>query len=241
MSHFTVMVFTKPGQSVEELLAPFDEDLATEFTDDDESDVDDRTGRRGYWHNPQAKWDWWTVGGRWSGQLLRLDGERCDSARIEELDLDTVREVARVKAADTLRQLDAVIAEHGPPPSREWADWFREEGRQEEAKAARDAYWEHPAVQAVSGYGPDSLGLDFEDLEWIERTRDGWVEGKAAAAVCGWAVLTHEGIWMEQGSMSWFGMSDATVDSTVGYLEAASVYLAQVPRDYTVTVIDCHI
>lgn len=23
----------------------------------------------GYWHNPDAKWDWWQVGGRWTGSL----------------------------------------------------------------------------------------------------------------------------------------------------------------------------
>lgn len=28
-------------------------------------------GRWGYWHNPNAKWDWsWVVGGRWSGSML---------------------------------------------------------------------------------------------------------------------------------------------------------------------------
>jgi hypothetical protein len=29
-------------------------------------DIDDVT-KQGYWHNPNAKWDWYTLGGRWTG------------------------------------------------------------------------------------------------------------------------------------------------------------------------------
>ncbi|AQS86669.1 hypothetical protein AA101099_2488 [Neoasaia chiangmaiensis NBRC 101099] len=28
------------------------------------------TGRYGYFHNPDAKWDWYEIGGRWSGRLM---------------------------------------------------------------------------------------------------------------------------------------------------------------------------
>jgi hypothetical protein len=34
----------------------------------------DPTERLGYWNNPQAKWDWWVIGGRWNG-LLKLKNE----------------------------------------------------------------------------------------------------------------------------------------------------------------------
>ena len=27
----------------------------------------DETGKCGYWYNPNAKWDWWVIGGRWDG------------------------------------------------------------------------------------------------------------------------------------------------------------------------------
>ena len=30
---------------------------------------DEEKNRYGYWHNPNAKWDWWQVGGRWAGML----------------------------------------------------------------------------------------------------------------------------------------------------------------------------
>lgn len=31
--------------------------------------LDRKTGRYGYWRNENQKWDWWTIGGRWTGHL----------------------------------------------------------------------------------------------------------------------------------------------------------------------------
>jgi hypothetical protein len=31
---------------------------------------DKQKNRYGYWQNPNKKWDWWTIGGRWTGKLL---------------------------------------------------------------------------------------------------------------------------------------------------------------------------
>lgn len=31
---------------------------------------DKKTGKYGYWYNPNAKWDWYQLGGRWRGMLL---------------------------------------------------------------------------------------------------------------------------------------------------------------------------
>lgn len=46
----------------------------------------------GYWYNPNAKWDWWEVGGRWNNKLTIADGQtlkRVNSARIKNLLLET--------------------------------------------------------------------------------------------------------------------------------------------------------
>lgn len=37
-------------------------------------DRDDETGSYGYWYNPNAKWDWWAIGGRWHGLLKASRG-----------------------------------------------------------------------------------------------------------------------------------------------------------------------
>jgi hypothetical protein len=47
-----------------------------------------REDGRWYRHtNPNAKWDWWTVGGRWAGMIALRDGKSADQARIGDIDL----------------------------------------------------------------------------------------------------------------------------------------------------------
>lgn len=109
MSHFVIAVLTKPeGKTVKELLAPYQENnmgdcpkeylafedrteelkeywgkygegkTLEEYAEEDGYEIHE--GKYGFWENPNAKWDWYVVGGRWSGMLkhknstLKLDG-----------------------------------------------------------------------------------------------------------------------------------------------------------------------
>lgn len=47
----------------------------------------DNEGNLYYLGNNNAKWDWYQVGGRWSGMLKKLDGTRCDECEVKDLDL----------------------------------------------------------------------------------------------------------------------------------------------------------
>lgn len=123
MSHFSVAVFTDGKKSVEELLAPYDENIEVtpyveltrqqmiekalerkkdyeqrarsgkeiadwmkEYinanTDEElyqcEFDSDcsyDENGNQLSTYNPESKWDYWIVGGRWNGKLKAINGE----------------------------------------------------------------------------------------------------------------------------------------------------------------------
>lgn len=37
-------------------------------------------------YNPDSKWDWWVVGGRWSGEITTKDGKEVNSAKIADID-----------------------------------------------------------------------------------------------------------------------------------------------------------
>lgn len=43
-------------------------------------DLDDETQRFGRYTNPNAKWDWWVIGGRWSGTLKLIDNRQALNA-----------------------------------------------------------------------------------------------------------------------------------------------------------------
>lgn len=49
-------------------------------------------GRFGYFENPNAKWDWWVVGGRWSGEWKNTSGEPCDEMQIKDINWESDEE-----------------------------------------------------------------------------------------------------------------------------------------------------
>ena len=51
---------------------------------------DESKGRYGFWTNPNAKWDWYVVGGRYQHRLRTATG-RVDVCRISELDYDALQ------------------------------------------------------------------------------------------------------------------------------------------------------
>ena len=106
MSHFSVAVFTNGEATIKELLAPYDENLAVE-------EEQDENGEK-YSYNPNAKWDWYEVGGRWMGMLIPkkdFDGGEhgvagvfgngdyyecgCDAIPVEEIDFEEMEKRER--------------------------------------------------------------------------------------------------------------------------------------------------
>lgn len=47
-------------------------------------------GKFGHEANPNAQWDWYEVGGRWTGYFVTKQEERVDQVQLCELDLDCV-------------------------------------------------------------------------------------------------------------------------------------------------------
>ncbi len=62
-------------------------------------EVDPKTLKHGYWENPCAKWDWYLLGGRWSGYFLLKNGSRADAALNGTIDWQAMT-VARAKDAE---------------------------------------------------------------------------------------------------------------------------------------------
>jgi hypothetical protein len=85
MSHFCVTVVIEGKNSLylesslDQALEPYDEN--------------------GEWFAEGSRWDWWVVGGRWTGELISLDGRDCDIARKHNIDWDAIgaKQVASLK------------------------------------------------------------------------------------------------------------------------------------------------
>jgi hypothetical protein len=59
---------------------------------------DKKTGRYGYWENPNKKWDWYVLGGRWSGMLINKNGEHSDQEIKKDIDLEKMLNNSRDRA-----------------------------------------------------------------------------------------------------------------------------------------------
>lgn len=121
MSHFFTVVLVPKGTDdvrakVAELLAPYDENLEVPEYDSPCSCVGSQARREEAWEQAQAetqtveayrkafqlknKWDWWSVGGRWDGDVRgeprrSEDGYNFDNHRLLEHNETAVAEMAR--------------------------------------------------------------------------------------------------------------------------------------------------
>lgn len=174
MSHFAVAVFCHADDDaeLERLLAPYQEnnmgDCPKEylaFVEDEDCDVDEETGKRGYWENPNAKWDWWRIGGRYSGWFKTKTGQSVNYGQIGELDFSPDQ-----KAYQSAIRFWEVNVEGAPlQPGEDEEDFFNffrpeyylKQYGTKEAYAASQADVAPWAFVTASG-------------EWCEKGKMGW-------------------------------------------------------------------
>jgi hypothetical protein len=210
-------------------------------------------------YNPDSKWDYWRIGGRWGGYFRYRDGCRdhvikpergwdspeviapdtCNGGPKSALDLDRMRED---KADDARRDYakfhDLVEGTPEALPFRVFADNISPESGYG-IDRARKEYRSQPRVERIKGSEFNYFGSDaIEDLQQPERV---YVDKQRAGAVPGYALLTLDGKWMAPGRMGWFGMSSESESDLIGYWEVANAYLDSVPESTWLVVVDCHI
>lgn len=175
MSHFVVLVV---GPKPEQQLAPYQEnnmgDCPEEylaFNENDECEVDKKTGKKGYWENPNAKWDWHVLGGRWTGffkmkadTIARLgrpgvpavmagdtevDEGRGDQAMKKDIDFYGMR----IEAADAARvkylKMQDLFGGEIPKLDLHWRELFEGQYKNLDHNERRGVYGKQPAIKAL--------------------------------------------------------------------------------------------
>lgn len=228
---------------------------------DDESEKLFVDGDRAYsmsTYNPDSKWDYWRIGGRWGGYFTRKpDSDSasvilpekgwdspgkfgfygCDAGPKSMLDLGQMREKGAEKARENYEGYHAIM--DSLPEGKPWAEFRAQvEAGAIDINLARNLYHEQPRVKALHGtdfqYGDDAIAEYGGDISvYAERGR--------AKAVPGFALVTVDGRWMAPGRMGWFAATDATESSECGYGEVANAYIDSLPDDAWLIAVDCHI
>jgi len=138
--------------------------------DDNESTFDDDGNiKRWTTYNKQSKWDWWQVGGRWSGEVIRTnEGEECDEAKLSDVDFKINTESERWK--ECFEAYNVWMSDKEPKTKREKElksqMFYKKEYYTSKYKDATDF--------ANSMCNPITHAILLPNGEWIEPGQMGW-------------------------------------------------------------------
>jgi len=205
--------------------------------------------------NPNAHWDWYTVGGRWNGFFKLKSGnygmlgepglnrmnpdyerpasDRADSALKGSIDIEFMRNERAAEAAKTYDQARELLDPH--PAIVPWK-YFSDKADSKEITwdEARSLYGEQPGVKAFRGNG-----FSFDSPDNYNVTKEEYVERARKSAVATFAVI-KDGKWYERGSMGWWGMVSNEKEDDQWYTEYSTL-LDSVDDNTCLTIVDCHI
>ena len=124
----------------------------------------DNEGNLYYFGNKDAKWDWYQIGGRWSGMLKKLDGTRCDECEVKDLDLSL-----DTKLYNEAKRFWEVVVDKQPLKENEIPDDFFTMYKPEyytEMYGDRDNF-----AKSQASFSTFAMLLDGE---WFEQGKMGW-------------------------------------------------------------------
>lgn len=203
-------------------------------------------------YNPKSKWDWYVLGGRWTGYFLLKAGRTgelgdegafekhapegtADSARKGDIDFEEMRNRAGLQASQIYTEFWEIVDGRAIP---RWEDIRRKHGK--DIQAARDEYNNMDVIKdldASERFG--GLFFMFNEILDFEESRGDYVEKERNAAIATYAFV-HNGQWHERGEMGWFGMANNEKDLDEWGKEF-NKFLDSLPDDTLLSVYDCHI
>ncbi|HEE9631262.1 TPA: hypothetical protein R8E83_003543 [Escherichia coli] len=182
--------------------------------------------------NPNKKWDWYVLGGRWSGFFLHKNGDRVNIIKKGDLDIAGMIAQKAINAKRSHETFVSAISGHEFP--RAWSA-VREEF--ENIDEAREAYNAQPAIKAIKG---SAVARMFScEVEYYGFDEQSFVISQANSALSAYAIV-HENTWIAKGEMGWFGISadDMTQDE---WNEKAFSLISGLPDETLLSLYDCHI
>lgn len=199
--------------------------------------------------NPNKKWDWYLLGGRFTGHFKVKNGQDgavgkpglltapaptgyADALLKGSVDIDGMRNEAENKARERYRRFHALLGD--APFPKTW-----ESVRNENAgniDAARRAYHEQIAIKRLAGDD------EFRWEDRIERyavAEDEFAKVARDEALVCFAVV-KDGKWYERGRMGWWACVSDEKDRDV-WCQEFSKLIDSVSDDTLLSVYDCHI
>ena len=218
-------------------------------------------------YNPHAKWDWYSVGGRWRGYFKLKDGGEgeigesgvgdnnptfdADQCLKGDVDVEYMRDVRGDAAGALWDRAQVVFGDL--PEARPWKEFYADALDPETAnprpgaiEEARTLYGEQPRVVAMRAHdkevGWQNAICDFfgPRVEDFQGSREEYVQDARDATLPTFAYV-YRGEWFAPGKMGMFGLSsDEEADRKV-FRRAFNEFFDSLPDDTQLTLVDCHI
>lgn len=243
------------------------EDFMTEWHGHD--GPDEKTGRYGSWSNPDAKWDYWQVGGRWAGHwLIKPEFQHLYANKVPEFGWEWKEdERGRKQMQDVLkeRRVDSAYKGHidfegmmgdqavkaarrydfaqqiikDTPVNEPWSEKFWNK------EGGRDEYHEQPRVKAWSEYlqknrtACEAVGLDA----WGTNVEDFNVSREKYIKICQLAAISTFAFLHEGkwAARGEMGWWACVSNEQDNWEEEFQKILDTLPDSTLLTVLDCHI
>lgn len=182
-------------------------------------------------YNPDSKWDWYQVGGRYAGRIVVKDGIEIDEPSFSwGWDADSINKV---------------ISEGNKTDSAYKKDIdFSKMHRTEQNYNDAIRYWEL-VVEGDTPKNEDEENIikwSFYKPEYFinrYKTKEKYAECNSSFSF--WAVV-KDGVWYEKGKMGMFAMSDETDDEAIDWeMNFYDRFIKPLSDDTLITVVDCHI
>jgi len=204
-------------------------------------------------HNKKSKWDWYQLGGRWSGYFKvkdKIGGKlgnpgafnnipddgTADQLLKKHIDFEGMRKDAENKAT---MMYDLVYPYIKDTPVNE--DWKTVTNRITDIDEARTFYHEQERVKAfktITDKKSDIFGW-MPSVEDYNVTREQYIQSARDSEITTYCLI-KDGEWHQRGEMGWFGMSSNEM-SQEEWNKFVNDTLEALPDDTIISLVDFHI
>lgn len=234
-------------QYLELIKADIDKEVAEEFG------VEKKDG---IWYrktNPNSKWDWYQLGGRWAGFFKLKEGAvgevggslfgppaengYVDQAKKGDIDFEGMRNEAAKEASEAY---DKAMTYIGHISDHENWDVFRDRIFAEggDIDEARKKYHDQPKVKAWNQIEDRDFKFRY-DVDRFSVSKEEFVDRARNSACVSFAVV-KDSKWYEKGKMGWWAMVSNEKDPNEWNREFNKL-IDSVSDDALISLYDCHI
>ena len=175
-----------------------------------------RGARYGYWCNNNAFYDWFSVGGRWSGAFLMKDGTWVDIADKKDIQWDEMKRHSRESAMTTFAELEKIFKTKQVPEDAPLV------------VVKEDGVYSWGSCLYKAG---ETLDEYFKRKGCDDNTK--WATGA-------YGIFDKTNGYRSRGEMGWFGISSGEMSET-DWNQIVEKFIDDIPDDEVLIMLDCHI